>query len=106
MGTGGTPNYAMWGELMATRAIHLGARGAILDGYSRDTEGVLALNFPTFSKGGYAQDSGARSRVIDYRIPVEIGQVSVNPGDLIMGDRDGVVWSSQNMPKKKQLREH
>lgn len=91
VGTGGTPDYAMWGELMATRAIHLNARGAVLDGYSRDTTGVLQLNFPTFSKGTYAQDSGARSRVLDYRIPVEIGQVSVSPGDLIFGDRDGVL---------------
>ena len=89
--TGGSPTYALWGELMSTRAIHLESRGAILDGYSRDTEGVLKLNFPTFSYGGYAQDAGARSRVIDYRIPIEIGQVSIQPGDLIMGDRDGVL---------------
>ena len=34
---GASPNYAIWGELMTTRAIHLGARGAVLDGYSRDT---------------------------------------------------------------------
>lgn len=89
--TGGTLDYAMWGELMATRAIHLGAKGAVLDGFSRDTTGVLNLNFPTFSRGGYAQDSGARSRVIDYRIPVEIGKVSVSPGELIFGNRDGVL---------------
>lgn len=88
---GGSPEYAMWGELMTTRAQHLGARGAVLDGYSRDTDGVLALDFPTFSHGGYAPDSGPRSRVLDYRIPVEIGQVSVSSGDLIFGDRDGVL---------------
>jgi 4-hydroxy-4-methyl-2-oxoglutarate aldolase len=91
VGTGGTPDYATWGELMATRAMRLGANGAVLDGFSRDTTGILDLNFPTFSRGGYAQDSGARSRVIDYRIPVQIGKVSINPGDLIMGDRDGVL---------------
>ena len=89
--SGGKPDYAIWGELMATRAIHLAARGAVLDGYSRDTHGVLELNFPTFTRGGYAQDSGARSRVLDYRIPLEIGQVSVRPGDLVFGDRDGVL---------------
>lgn len=88
---GGSPEYSMWGELMTTRAQHLGARGAVLDGYSRDTDGVLALDFPTFSLGGYAPDSGPRSRVLDYRIPVEIGQVTVNPGELIFGDRDGVL---------------
>ena len=68
------------------------ARAArFLDGYSRDTDGVLEQNFPTFSRGCYAQDSGARSRVLDFRIPIEIGQVSVNSGDLIFGDRDGVL---------------
>ena len=88
---GGTSNYALWGELMTLRAMHLGARGAVLDGCHRDTEGVLALDFPTFSRGGYAQDSGSRSRVIDFRIPLEIGAVSLQPGDLIIGDRDGVL---------------
>ena len=88
---GGSPEYSMWGELMTTRAQHLGARGAVLAGYSRDTDGVLALDFPTFSRGGYAPDSGPRSRVLDYRIPVRIGQVTINPGELIIGDRDGVL---------------
>ncbi len=88
---GGSPEYATWGEIMTTRARYLGARGAVLDGYSRDTDGVLQQNFPTFSRGCYAQDSGARSRVLDFRIPIEIGQVSVSSGDLIIGDRDGVL---------------
>ena len=88
---GGSNDYATWGELMTVRARHLGARGAVLDGYSRDTYGVLEQNFPTFSRGGYAKDSGARSRVLDFRIAVEIGAVTVQPGELIMGDRDGVL---------------
>jgi regulator of RNase E activity RraA len=60
--TGGSPRYALWGELMSTRAIRCGAAGAVVDGYSRDTKGVLALNFPTFSRGRYAQDQGPRGR--------------------------------------------
>lgn len=94
---GGSNDYATWGELMTVRARHLGARGAVLDGYSRDTDGVLEQNFPTFSRGGYAKDSGARSRVLDFRIPVEIGSVSIQPGDLIMGDRDGVLVIPQDI---------
>lgn len=88
---GGSPDYATWGEIMTTRARYLGARGAVLDGYSRDTDGVLKQDFPTFSRGCYAQDSGARSRVLDFRIPIEIGQASITSGDLIVGDRDGVL---------------
>jgi regulator of RNase E activity RraA len=88
--TGASPEYALWGELMSTRAIALGAAGAVVDGYSRDTRGILQLGFPTFSYGGYAQDQGPRGKVIDFRVPLEIGGVRLEPGDLLFGDLDGV----------------
>lgn len=89
--TGSSPRNALWGELMSTRAIQLGAAGAVLDGYTRDTHGVLRLNFPTFSWGRYGQDSAPRYKVVDFRVPVEIGKVRVNSGDLLFGDIDGVL---------------
>lgn len=89
--TGASPRYALWGGLMSTRAINLEAAGAVLDGWSRDTNEVLKLNFPTFSYGGYAQDQGPRGKVIDYRVPIEIQGTRINPGDIIYGDRDGVL---------------
>ena len=46
--TGSSPTYALWGELMSTRAMKLGAAGAVVDGYHRDTKGILKLGFPTF----------------------------------------------------------
>ena len=88
--TEASPEYALWGELMSTRAITLGAAGAVVDGYSRDTRGILRLGFPTFSYGGYAQDQGPRGKVIDFRVPLEIGGVRLEPGDLLFGDLDGV----------------
>lgn len=89
--TGGTPRYALWGELMSTRARHLGAAGAVLDGYARDIQGIRSLGFPTFAIGRYAQDQGARGKVIDFRCPIEIGVVRVAPGDLLVGDLEGVL---------------
>jgi regulator of RNase E activity RraA len=89
--TGGTPAYALWGELMSTRARHLGAAGAVVNGFSRDTSGILRLDFPTFSLGRYAQDQRPRGKVVDFRLPIEIGGVRIAPGDLIFGDLDGVV---------------
>ena len=68
----------------------LGAVGAVVDGYSRDTTGILQMNFPTFSYGRYAQDQAPRGKVIDFRVPLEIGGVRVNPGDIVFGDIDGV----------------
>lgn len=91
LASGGSPNYALWGELMSTRAMKLGAAGAVLNGYSRDTDGILELGFPTFSYGCYAQDQAPRGEVIDFRIIVKIGEVAIHPGDIIFGDRDGVL---------------
>ncbi len=88
--TGASPRYALWGELMSTRAMKLGAVGAVLDGYARDTAGILRLGFPTFCFGGYAQDQGPRGKVIDFRTPIEIGAVRIDSGDIVFGDRDGI----------------
>ncbi len=89
--TGSSFSYALWGELMSTRATHLKAAGAVLNGFVRDAAGIEALNFPTFSRGIYAQDQGPRGKVIDYRTPIEIEGVRIAPGDLIFGDREGVL---------------
>jgi regulator of RNase E activity RraA len=68
-----------------------GASGAVIDGFHRDTPQILSQDWPVFSSGSYAQDSGVRSVVLDYRVPIEIGGVSIQTGDLIVGDRDGVL---------------
>ncbi len=88
--SGASPSYALWGGLMSTRAMQLGAAGAVLDGYSRDTTEIRSLSFPTFSYGGYAQDQAGRGTVVDYRTTVTVGDVTVAPGDMIFGDLDGV----------------
>lgn len=88
--TGASPKYALWGELMSAGAIKLGAAGAVLDGFSRDTRGILKIDFPTFSCGSYAQDQAPRGKVIDLRVSIEMNGVKVKPGDIIIGDMDGV----------------
>ena len=87
---GGSPRYALWGELMSARATRLEAAGAVLAGYYRDTAGIAALGFATFGYGAYAQDQGARGKVVDFRSRIEIVEVAVEPGDLVFGDQDGV----------------
>lgn len=87
---GGSPKYALWGELMSVRALRLGAAGAVVDGYYRDSDGVLGLGFPTFGFGAYAQDQGPRGKVVAYRSRLTVGDVAVDPGDIVFGDRDGV----------------
>lgn len=94
--TGSSPRYALWGELMSTRALHLRAAGAVLDGYCRDTKGILDLNLPTFCMGSFAQDQGPRGKVVDFRVPIEIEGVTIRPGDIIFGDVDGVLVIPQD----------
>lgn len=89
--TGSSFRYALWGGLMSTRAMHLKAAGAILDGYVRDSNEIEALGFTIFSRGTYAQDQGPRGKVIDWRCPIEIEGVRILPGDLLFGDREGVL---------------
>jgi regulator of RNase E activity RraA len=88
--TGSSPRNAIWGEMMATRATAKGCRGALLNGYYRDTRGLLRMNFPTFGFGSYGQDSSPRYKVHDFRVPIEIGNVLIRPGDIVFGDIDGV----------------
>jgi regulator of RNase E activity RraA len=88
--TGSSPRNALWGEMMSIRARILGSRGAVLDGYSRDTRAVLQMSFPTFSWGSYGQDSAPRYKVVDFRVPIEIGAAHIRPGDILFGDIDGV----------------
>lgn len=87
---GSSPRYALWGELMSTCAINQGAAGAVMDGYSRDTRGILALDFPVFSHGRYAQDQRPRGKVVDFRCTIQMNGVTIAPGDIVFGDMDGV----------------
>lgn len=91
LATGGTKRCAYWGELLTATAKKRGAAGAVLNGWHRDTPQVLEQNWPVFSCGCYAQDSSVRTQVIQYRCQIEIGQVTVQDGDIVFGDIDGVV---------------
>ena len=88
---GGSANYALWGELMSTAARARGATGAVLVGHTRDTNGILAMDFPVFCHGCYAQDQRGRGKVVDFRIPLQVDSIAVHPGDIVFGDIDGVL---------------
>ena len=91
LASGGAMRCAYWGEILTATARMRGASGAVIDGYHRDTPMILEQNWPVFSRGRFAQDSGVRTKVVDYRCPIEVGPVTVQPGDLVFGDLDGVL---------------
>lgn len=89
--SGGDMRCAYWGELLTATARTRGAVGAIVNGFHRDTPKMLEQNWPVFSRGRYAQDSSVRTQVADFRCPIEVDGVWVNPGDLVFADIDGVL---------------
>lgn len=100
LASGGDMRCAYWGELLTATARTRGANGAILNGYHRDTPMVLEQNWPVFSRGRFAQDSGVRTQVVNYRCPIEVGEVWVNPGDLVFADLDGVLIIPQEVEEE------
>jgi regulator of RNase E activity RraA len=69
--SGASPRYALWGELMSTRAKILGARGALLDGFARDIDGIRALDFPVLLH--WLLCAGPRRARQGHRLSLRIG---------------------------------
>jgi 4-hydroxy-4-methyl-2-oxoglutarate aldolase len=86
-----TCRASYWGELLATAARYRGARGIVADAYTRDTLALIEMGFPTFAAGIHCADSLGRIDVDAVGITVTCGGVEVAPGDLVLGDHDGVV---------------
>ena len=87
----GSNRSALWGELLSTATRMRGGRGAIVEGAVRDIAQMRSMDFPCFARHRTPKDSAGRQMVEAYDVPIEIGGVTVNPGDLVMIDADGMV---------------
>lgn len=90
---------AIAGDFMVSIAQTLGIQGIVVDGVIRDIVGIKALDFPVFCKGTTVAAS-AKSGGGKVQVPISCGGVSVHPGDLIVGDADGVVLIPQEKEKE------
>jgi 4-hydroxy-4-methyl-2-oxoglutarate aldolase len=86
----GTDDQAVVGELFGTEAMRRGVAGIVIDGLSRDTAAVSKLGLPVYSRGTSPKAPGA-VKVPRTQVPVSIGGVFINPGDILVGDDDGVI---------------
>ena len=90
--TGHFHEAGYWGEIMTHAAQQVGMAGLVIDGCVRDGSILEDLGMPVFSAGlcirGTAKDKDAYGAI---NIPIRIGEIWVFPGDLVVGDRDGVV---------------
>jgi 4-hydroxy-4-methyl-2-oxoglutarate aldolase len=89
--TNGSTSSGFWGELLSTAAQVKEARGGIIDGLTRDSSKIIEMDFPLFARGFSPYDSKGRTDVIAYKVPVQCGGVTVNTGDIVFGDQDGIV---------------
>lgn len=89
---GGYPDVAIWGGLMTAGAVANGLEAAVLDAALRDvTEIRRDFGFPVFSRGACPGTTLGRYRTVASQIPVTIDGVTIHPGDIVVGDPDGVV---------------
>ena len=88
--TGRTGLASLWGELLSTACAHKGVAGALADGPTRDLSRTKAMGFKIFATGTTPVDINGRYEVREHNVPGIIDGVEINPGDLIVGDLDGV----------------
>jgi regulator of RNase E activity RraA len=84
-------SVAPWGELLSTASRMRGSTGTIVDALVRDVKRIVAMGFPTFARGIKPLDSCGRGFVADVDVTISCGEVEVHPGELVVGDYDGVV---------------
>lgn len=87
----GRTDCTVWGDILTAMADNRGVAGTVIDGVCRDVERALGVGYPLFSKGRFMRTGKDRVEVSDVGRPVSVGGVNVGPGDLLLGDADGVV---------------
>ena len=86
-----THDLAQMGELTAETLQKKGVLGCVLDGHARDTNFLLNIGFQTWRRGHTPNDIVGRWLPTATGIPIQIGDVRIEPGDYLLGDRDGLV---------------
>ncbi|KVR69101.1 4-hydroxy-4-methyl-2-oxoglutarate aldolase [Burkholderia cepacia] len=79
-----------WGDIFTEQAIVMGVAGLVINGAVRDAGSIIDLGFPVFCRGLSIKGTG-KSQPGRLNVPVCIGDVQIHPGDIIVGDQDGVV---------------
>ena len=87
----GRQDCTVWGDILTGFAHQHGIAGTLIDGVCRDTNRSRELDYPIFSVGCFMRTGKDRVRVDGTNVPVTIANVRVRPGDIIVGDADGVL---------------
>jgi regulator of RNase E activity RraA len=87
----GRQRAASLGNILATRLLRRGCAGVVTDGSVRDVAGFRSLDLPTFGVGPSANTNLIQHHAVDMQVPIGCAEVAVYPGDVMVGDADGVV---------------
>ncbi len=88
---GGRQDKTVWGDILTFLADRMGVAGTVIDGNCRDIHRCIEINYPVFSRGWSMRTGKDRVQLDDINIPVSIGDARVEPGDIMLGDADGVL---------------
>jgi len=87
----GRDDVTVWGDILTLVASRRGIAGTVIDGVCRDSARSRELNYPMFTRGRYMRTGKDRVQMVAQQVPVTIGGVRVRPGDVLVGDGDGIV---------------
>lgn len=87
----GRLDATVWGDLLTVTAHRKGVPGTVIDGVCRDTERSLETGYPIFSRGSWMRTGKDRVQADAYQVPVSVGGVRIEPGDIVVGGADGLV---------------
>lgn len=88
---GGRPDATVWGDILTFVAHQKQVAGTVIDGVCRDVGRSLELGYPIYSRGWSMRTGKDRVQLDGMNVPVSIGEARVEPGDLVLGDANGVV---------------
>ena len=87
----GRTDATVWGDILTEYAASRGIAGTAIWGVCRDVATALRLGYPMYSHGRFMRTGKDRVEVADTQVPVALGDAQVRPGDIVVGDDDGVV---------------
>ncbi|WP_329013997.1 RraA family protein [Streptomyces sp. NBC_00690] len=87
----GRTDCTVWGDILTAVAHAKGVAGTVIDGVCRDVHRALGLGYPIYSRGRFMRTGKDRVEVAEVGGPVAVGGVQISPGDLLVGDQDGIV---------------
>ena len=83
-----------WGDVLTIQAQKVGIAGLVINGCVRDANLIIELGFPVFCRGLSIKGTG-KNQPGKVNVPVTMGDVTIHPGDIVVGDRDGLVVVAQ-----------